>query len=409
MPKLSIIIACYNCSQTLEEAVASCFTQGFNIDKGELEIVLVDDASTDATRLVMKKLADTYSSVIKTFFHEKNKGGGATRNTAITNANADVVFCLDSDDMLAPNTLSKMLTYMKDKQAKGCCDGVGVSTSIKFKGKDVNNIAYTSVFTYCNQQVPFEALFEKGPCSFYSTFMLTKKAFEITGGYPTAHGFDTQGFAMRFFSHGLVGYVCPDTTYLHRIAFHKSYYTREYESGKTNYNWLLVLEEILHLLSDESIQALYAFDLHSSDSIYDTLCSKYPHIFKTRGPHNYTKYLSPLSEADYTKDILSSSQITAYDYYWLGLQKLVHPSTHDSYAKAYEYFIKSLQLGFKHPRVYYMVYESIARINNTTYKEVGANIDSYFSFRKRGAAIAFPIRICNYIKKIIKRHVRKIS
>jgi len=52
--KLSIIIPCYNCAETVEESVRSCFTQGFS--KDEFEIVMVDYFSTDLTWDLLTKL-----------------------------------------------------------------------------------------------------------------------------------------------------------------------------------------------------------------------------------------------------------------------------------------------------------------------------------------------------------------
>ena len=77
--ELSIIIPCYNCENTLREAVESCYIQGFRED--EFEIVMVNDDSKDATSLVMKELASEHSN-IRTHYHDTNQGGGATRNTA---------------------------------------------------------------------------------------------------------------------------------------------------------------------------------------------------------------------------------------------------------------------------------------------------------------------------------------
>lgn len=272
---LSIIIPCYNCEDTLEEAVDSCFTQGLD----DFEIVMVDDCSTDKTREVMKSLASKHPE-IKLFYHNENKGGGSTRNTATSKATSNLIFCLDSDDILTPHTLSKMV----DMQNKTNADGIGIETSVKFRGTNSNDIAFTNVFGYRNEVIPLISLLQLNNvmCPLYSTFLYTKKAFATTGGYPTEHGFDTQGFAWRFLASGLTAYTCPDTVYLHRVNFHESYYLREYNAGRTNINWKKILLEQNSILSDEAYSFVLNFnEMDFETNIIDEL-KKLPKVFSEK-------------------------------------------------------------------------------------------------------------------------------
>lgn len=254
MIKLSIIIPCFNCEATLEEAVASCYTQGFN--NNDFEIVLVNDCSTDATAEVIAQLSSLHSNIV-TLSHTHNQGGGAARNTAVNIASAEVTFCLDSDDLLPPHTLDAMYKLLRDKQ----CDGVGLNFSTKFIGTDTSKVSAVHEFAYADKKIPVENLLQKdGFCSLYSVFMFTKTAFTQAGGYPTNHGFDTQGFAWRFLTTGLTAYVCPGTNYLHRIQFKESYYLHEHQQGKVNANFRAVLLEHEHILSPEVISFIYAFN-----------------------------------------------------------------------------------------------------------------------------------------------------
>lgn len=260
-PELSIIIPCYNCEKTLEEALESCYHQDLNIP---FEIVLVNDKSTDKTLGLMIQLEKKYPHV-RCFFHEKNMGGGATRNTAVEKSLGKIIFCLDSDDILPKGTLSKMVSFLKEKK----CDGVGIQTSIKFSGNDRDQITRIDEFGYAGEKIPFESLLEKNGllCPLYSTFMITKESFLIIGGYPTKHGFDTQGFAWRFLMNGLTAYTCPGAKYLHRIDYHESYYLREYKAGKINLNWNLVLNEFIFVFSPRTQEIIKNKDLNDEDNI----------------------------------------------------------------------------------------------------------------------------------------------
>lgn len=243
--KFSIIIPCYNCEKTLREAVESCFQQGF-LDT-EFEIVMVDDGSSDATRTLIEQLTAEYDN-IRGIFHETNMGGGSARNTAVAHSSTDIIFCLDSDDILPPNNLIRMYNYLNEKH----CDAVCFHHSINFKGTNKTDISHVVHMAHPGELITFEDLFQRDDnmCSLYQVFMFTKVSFYKAGGYPTTHGFDTQNFAWRFMAAGLTAYTCPDTTYLLRVQFKQSYYLREYESGKNNFNWQLILSEHTYLFNE---------------------------------------------------------------------------------------------------------------------------------------------------------------
>lgn len=251
--KLSIIIPCYNCQETLREAVESCFIQGLD----NFEVVMVDDGSTDNTRQLMQQLANEHSE-IKIFFHDENRGGGAARNTAVEKSEGGIIFCLDSDDLLPKGSLSKMVKYLQEKK----CDGVTINKSIKFSGKDINNIIQIDEESCFDKKISLKSLLEKNKnfIPVYVNFMYTKSAFNKMGGYPTSHGYDTQGFAWRFLCAGLVVFTCPDAEYLHRTNHNESYFLREYNNGKMNYNWRDIFLEHYYVFNKETVDFICNFD-----------------------------------------------------------------------------------------------------------------------------------------------------
>ena len=281
--KLSIIIPCFNSEKTLREAVESCFNQNLQIS---FEVVIVDDGSQDGTRELMLTLAKKYPEIVLGW-NETNKGGGAARNKAASISSGKIIFCLDSDDILPPNTLGKMVSFLKEKNA----DGIGINQSIKFKGNNINDIDIIHTFGYSGKKVPFESLIQKDDiyCPLYSTFLITKSAFEKINGYPENHGFDTQGIAWRFLSHGFTAFQCPDTTYLHRVNFHKSYYQREADMGKVNYNWQDIFIEHLYLFTEETQKFILEFNCKDfTKNIFEEL-KKREKIFKS----NYQELIGP--------------------------------------------------------------------------------------------------------------------
>ncbi len=306
---LSIIIPCYNSEKTLTQAVESIFRQAISIP---FEVVMVDDGSSDSTPEILKQLAGQHPET-KIVFHSENRGGGAARNTAVEHSQGDIIFCLDSDDLLGENMLEPMIQLLIEKKL----DGVGIHISRKFTGQNLKHIAFVNEFGYAGQVIPFESLFDKSVCALYSTFMHTRKAFDICGGYPTDHGFDTQAFAFRFLANGLKASVCPGATYLHRINFHRSYFIREYESGKFAENCMKIYEEFLFLFSEKIQEILLTSDLEKKDISPAKLLLKE----KDGYAQNYKKLIQAHAQQKYEQELLSKKKLSVYDTYWLGCQQ----------------------------------------------------------------------------------------
>lgn len=93
-PLISVIIPCYNHGKFLKKAVKSVQSQ----DITEVEIIVVDDGSTDNTFQVAENLAVHY-------IKQKNSGLSSARNTGIEQSNGDFLVFLDADDWLLPGSL----------------------------------------------------------------------------------------------------------------------------------------------------------------------------------------------------------------------------------------------------------------------------------------------------------------
>ena len=87
---LSVIIPCFNEVKTLNELLAAVKECGVE----DLEIIIVDDCSTDGTRELLKNLND---DTIKVFYHEFNKGKGAALRTGFKSATGDICIVQDAD------------------------------------------------------------------------------------------------------------------------------------------------------------------------------------------------------------------------------------------------------------------------------------------------------------------------
>ncbi|MDZ7835048.1 MAG: glycosyltransferase family A protein [Alkalibacterium sp.] len=91
-PLVSVIIPAYNVERYIEECIDSLLAQTYP----NTEIIVLDDASTDATVYLLKQ----YLSSIILIENDKNKGQGARRNEGLEVARGKYVYFMDADDWL---------------------------------------------------------------------------------------------------------------------------------------------------------------------------------------------------------------------------------------------------------------------------------------------------------------------
>lgn len=116
LPQISVIIAAYNCSGYLASAIESALLQNDLI----LEVLVVDDASTDGTAAIARHYEET--GRVRLLINEVNRGPSFSRNRAIQAARGEWVAQLDGDDWFAPFRLAKLLQIAVSSQADFVAD-----------------------------------------------------------------------------------------------------------------------------------------------------------------------------------------------------------------------------------------------------------------------------------------------
>ncbi len=115
MHKLSLIIPCYNEEKTLADIVERCLS--LISDKLSLELVIVNDCSTDGSDSAARSLIEKYPDTVKYFYHEKNMGKGAALRTGFLKATGDYVGIQDADMEYNPKDYLTMLEPLLDGRA----------------------------------------------------------------------------------------------------------------------------------------------------------------------------------------------------------------------------------------------------------------------------------------------------
>jgi hypothetical protein len=105
-PLISVVIPVYNSEKFIQEAIENVLSQKYPA----LELIIVDDGSTDQTKLIIDK-----ATVDIRYFYQPNEGPASARNRGIRNASGDFIAFLDSDDLWPENILYLLLDeLMKD-------------------------------------------------------------------------------------------------------------------------------------------------------------------------------------------------------------------------------------------------------------------------------------------------------
>ena len=102
-PRVSVVIAAYNAAATLGETLRSVRAQAC----ADVEVVVVDDGSTDATRAMLEAEGARVRA-----FHQENAGIGAARNRGMREARGAFIALIDADDVCEPGRLRIQLDYL---------------------------------------------------------------------------------------------------------------------------------------------------------------------------------------------------------------------------------------------------------------------------------------------------------
>lgn len=105
MPKVSVLIPCYNAVHFIGEAIDSILAQTL----GDFELIVVDDGSVDDTAALIARYADARVRLVRL---PENRGVAAARNEAIRHGTGEYFAFLDADDICGPNRLEIQARFL---------------------------------------------------------------------------------------------------------------------------------------------------------------------------------------------------------------------------------------------------------------------------------------------------------
>jgi len=211
---ISFFIPAWNCEETISESVDSIIKT--NLKEGD-EIIIVDDASTDKTPKIIRDYENKYN-FIKVITLQKNKGGSVARNTAVKNCKNEILFCLDSDNILVPNSIEKLKNFMIKKEA----DSATFEKLYYFKN-NIKNLTKKWVYRRGIHTLADSLSGHISPIA-SGNYMFTKTSWKKAGGYKEdVRTLDTWTFGIRQLATDSKIVVMPNSFYYHRHGINSNW------------------------------------------------------------------------------------------------------------------------------------------------------------------------------------------
>jgi glycosyltransferase involved in cell wall biosynthesis len=204
VPLVSVIIPAFNRVSYIKETIHSVLSQNWP----NIEIIVVDDGSSDGTFEVLRQFADDQKITLLSHANRENKGQSAALNLGLRAASGEFIAILDSDDLFAPTKLADQVKFLEAQPSFDMVYGKGLAID-----QNGNPLFYTlpenheetgdpaRILLDCYVAIPGGALFRR---------TLTEKVGFFEESFRAAQDHD---MAVRLFEAGKVGYL-PE------VAFH---------------------------------------------------------------------------------------------------------------------------------------------------------------------------------------------
>ncbi len=178
MPKISVIMSCFNHDKFVSDAIKSVLNQRFS----DFEFLIIDDNSTDTTFDIVNSFNDPR---IKIFRNDKNFGMVLNTNSLIKKSTGEYIAIINSDDSWQPEKLEKQLDFLENNCNYGACfttaniiyeDNKIIKNQIQdsLKYLEFNRHGFLNYFFFFNNPL----------C--YPSVLIRKKVFEKTGFFNPA-------------------------------------------------------------------------------------------------------------------------------------------------------------------------------------------------------------------------------
>ena len=259
MTKLSVIIPMYNATKYIDAAINSVLSQ----KKISIEIIVIDDGSTDSSLKKLKK----YNDQIKVY-SKKNGGAASARNFGLQKANGKYVMFLDSDDYISNNNICFECINIMESQ---CLDIILFS----FKYFNQNSNKYTIPWKYPQftkkttnateliLSLISHGIFPASPC-----FRIIRKNYLIENNITFREGYvaeDIDWFIKTIINTSKIK-IINNCSYIYRKAI---------SSSVTSQTTLLKCKDLLTAINESILAIKNSNNLRLKNGIYSAIAYEY--------------------------------------------------------------------------------------------------------------------------------------
>lgn len=194
VPKVSVVVPCYNGGRFVDDLLACLRAQIFQ----DFELIIVDDGSTDDTPAKLATLGPDVQVI-----RQANAGPGAARNTGFRHARADLIFVMDCDDTIEPRYLEETVNALS---VAGPDIGFAFTHERKIGHRQQINRCYFKLFD--------QLFINRVPCC----MLVRRTAWQAVGGFDAAmrDGYEDWEFTIALGRAGFKAVVVPEILFNYR-------------------------------------------------------------------------------------------------------------------------------------------------------------------------------------------------
>ncbi len=269
--KVSVIMPVYNTEKYLGECLDSILSQTLK----EIEIIIVDDGSTDHSLLILERYARKYDNIM--IFTQKNQGSGSARNQGIRHARGKYVIFIDSDDFYPSNDCLEALYNAAEENHVMMCGGIIMEDSYGirtvWRKKAIRDFCHNSIVRACDY-----ASYSGHYRYLFRTDMIRKNDIF----YPDYRRFQDPPFTVKALACAKVFYGLDKEVYIYRVGHKEVKYSLEvsidilrgirdvFQLAKEN-DFRKLYEECLKNIATEYIVPFYKYSFCGNEEIDRTI------------------------------------------------------------------------------------------------------------------------------------------
>ncbi|MFY0686969.1 MAG: glycosyltransferase family 2 protein [Cyclobacteriaceae bacterium] len=194
-PLVTVICLCYNHEDYVMEALQSVANQMY----GNVEVIICDDASTDASKSEIEAFAQSHPDC-KTIFHEQNLGNCRSFNECLKYASGQFIIDLAADDILAPDRISTGISVFEE---------LGYDYGVLYSNAQLINAKGEPLGLHDKEDQPQGNLYQQLVERYFicpTSMMMRREVFEVLSGYDETLSYEDFDFWIRSSRTFLYGY-----------------------------------------------------------------------------------------------------------------------------------------------------------------------------------------------------------